>query len=130
MTNAMEFIKARKIFVEEEAQKYAKIELSIYMEALDKAWENKMEFFKVGKVRMVEETKRLHEVGNEIVKTFGGDEKDKALYEEINDNVNNIIIAELKKLGWRYEPDEESQKIQKLDYLPCCLVPIEETSTK
>lgn len=132
MRDANEFIKEKEIFVGEQVQKYADKKLSIFSEAIEKAWKDKTEFFKLGKVIMVDETKKLYDVECEIQSRFGGNEKNKALYDVISNKVNSIVVAKLKMSGWRYEADAESQQIKNLKDIPLCLVPIEteETSAK
>ena len=132
MRKAKEFIKEKEIFLEAQAQKYAEKKLIIFWEVLDEAWNNKIEFFKLGKVRVGDETKKLYDVQGEIERRFGENEKTRSLADEITDMSNSLVKAELEMLGWRFELDEESQKIQNLDYLPGWLVPIEteETSAK
>lgn len=126
MRRANEFMKEKKSFVEEQVQEYAKKKLSIFSEAIDKAWDDKMEFFKVGKIIMVDETKKLYDVESEIQRRFGGNEKEaQELCDRIMDRSNIIAYNVLKGYGWKYETDAEMQKIQNLDYIPYCLVPIE-----
>lgn len=126
MRRANEFMKEKKSFVEEQVQEYAKKKLSIFSEAIDKAWDDKMEFFKVGKIIMVDETKKLYDVESEIQRRFGGNEKEaQELCDRIMDRSNIIAYNVLKGYGWKYETDAERQKIQNLDYIPYCLVPIE-----
>lgn len=131
MREASEFMRERKSFVEEHVEEYSKKMLSIFNEALEKAWNDKTEFFKAGKVRMVDESQKIQEVTNEIREIFGGNEKEaEELCDEIIDRANVIVLNELELLGWKCETDAEAQKIHNLDYLPYCLVPIEETSAK
>ena len=126
MRRANEFMKEKKSFVEEQVQEYAKKKLSIFSEAIDKAWDDKMEFFKVGKIIMVDETKKLYDVESEIQRRFGGNEKEaQELCDRIMDRSNIIAYNLLKGYGWKCETDAEMQKIQNLDYIPYCLVPIE-----
>ncbi len=112
MRTAEEFTKARKAFIEQQAEAAANNVLNVVEKSLEYTSEHPVEFYKTGKVS-VNDTEKVLERLEEMMVHLLGDGT--SLYKEVSEKAEEIVNQKLKELGWKIDESADEG----------CIIPIE-----